>query len=166
MLRRPPRSTLFPYTTLFRSGFERPPATRPRLLTARVPARSALSSARTVSWTRWGFTSAPKTRSSSVRSFDLLPPPSRIGALRRRLGDAAWRSAGLCPVDRFVPASDLGAATAHLLADFHQPVLWPRNGALDQQQVLLRVDRVDAQAHLSDALTAEPAGHLDPLEDP
>src|SRR5256885_12578731 len=25
MIRRPPRSTLFPYTTLFRSGFDRPP---------------------------------------------------------------------------------------------------------------------------------------------
>src|SRR5436190_10627222 len=150
----------------WRHGFERPPATRPRLLTARVPARSALSSARTVSWTRWGFTSAPKTCASSVRSFDLFPSPSRTGALRRRLGDAVWRSAGLCPVDRFVPASDLGAATAHLLPDFHQPVLWPRNGAFDEQQVLLRVDRVDGQADLRYALAAQPAGHLDPLEDP
>src|SRR5204862_260433 len=78
----------------WRHGFERPPATRPRLLTARVPARSALSSARTVSWTRWGFTSAPKTCASSVRSFDLFPSPSRTGAL--------------------------GAATAHLLAHFQQ----------------------------------------------
>src|SRR2546430_9331653 len=26
MIRRPPRSTLFPYTTLFRSGFRAPPA--------------------------------------------------------------------------------------------------------------------------------------------
>src|SRR5216684_6932290 len=32
MIRRPPRSTLFPYTTLFRSpaGLRRPPAARPR----------------------------------------------------------------------------------------------------------------------------------------
>src|SRR3712207_8891942 len=29
MIRRPPRSTLFPYTTLFRSGDERVPARRP-----------------------------------------------------------------------------------------------------------------------------------------
>src|SRR5206468_2327835 len=43
------------------------------------------------------------------------PVPSRTGALRRRLGDAAWRSAGLCPIDRFVPLPALGAATAHLL---------------------------------------------------
>src|SRR5436190_2202808 len=61
----------------WRHGFERPPATRPRLFTARVPARSELSSARTVSWTRWCFTSAPKTCSLSVRSFDSFPSPSR-----------------------------------------------------------------------------------------
>src|SRR5258708_19553492 len=29
MIRRPPRSTLFPYTTLFRSGSSRPPASSP-----------------------------------------------------------------------------------------------------------------------------------------
>src|SRR3712207_9008540 len=29
MIRRPPRSTLFPYTTLFRSGSRRPPGTGP-----------------------------------------------------------------------------------------------------------------------------------------
>src|SRR3712207_8076563 len=32
MIRRPPRSTLFPYTTLFRSGCRRRPARRPRRL--------------------------------------------------------------------------------------------------------------------------------------
>src|SRR5256885_10145287 len=40
MIRRPPRSTLFPYTTLFRSGDERVPReqtpTRPRPLQVRV----------------------------------------------------------------------------------------------------------------------------------
>src|SRR3712207_8487794 len=30
MIRRPPRSTLFPYTTLFRSGCARPPSAAPR----------------------------------------------------------------------------------------------------------------------------------------
>src|SRR3712207_7404998 len=30
MIRRPPRSTLFPYTTLFRSGQRSPPVRRPR----------------------------------------------------------------------------------------------------------------------------------------
>src|SRR5256885_2728812 len=40
MIRRPPRSTLFPYTTLFRSGGRtRPPPRRPRAaLPARLPA--------------------------------------------------------------------------------------------------------------------------------
>src|ERR671936_454779 len=72
----------------WRHGFERPPATSPRVLTARVPARSA----------------------------------SSTGALGRRLGDAAWRSDGLCPADRLVPASDLGAATAPLLPYLHEAV--------------------------------------------
>src|SRR2546421_9441066 len=37
MIRRPPRSTLFPYTTLFRSRFRSRQSTRP---TARTPSRS------------------------------------------------------------------------------------------------------------------------------
>src|SRR2546422_11171800 len=36
MIRRPPRSTLFPYTTLFRSGAERGPSRRRRLSPAAV----------------------------------------------------------------------------------------------------------------------------------
>src|SRR5215211_5208983 len=43
----------------WRHGLARPPATSPRLLAARVPARAAFISARTASWTRCGFTSAP-----------------------------------------------------------------------------------------------------------
>src|SRR6266516_1083675 len=50
----------------WRHGLERPPATRPRLLPPRVAERASYSSARTVSWTRCGFISAPKTPSSSV----------------------------------------------------------------------------------------------------
>src|SRR6478609_5598744 len=123
----------------WRQGFERPPATSPRLLTPRVADRLALCSARTASWTRCGLTSAPKTPSSSVRSFAFLPVPSRTGAL--------------------------GAATAHLLPHLDQTVLRPGDGALDEQQVLLGVDRVDGQTNLRDALAAEPPGHLDPFED-
>src|SRR3712207_7958610 len=43
MIRRPPRSTLFPYTTLFRSGEHRPPDRRPPLAhaDARPPDRVA-----------------------------------------------------------------------------------------------------------------------------
>src|SRR2546426_9196886 len=39
MIRRPPRSTLFPYTTLFRSGRDHTPPRRPDVLQARVPRR-------------------------------------------------------------------------------------------------------------------------------
>src|SRR2546430_3276255 len=37
MIRRPPRSTLFPYTTLFRSSARAPPALRARVRKARAP---------------------------------------------------------------------------------------------------------------------------------
>src|SRR3712207_7957733 len=49
MIRRPPRSTLFPYTTLFRSGGVPPPAPRPvpapppQLTPGHLPRRSCLS---------------------------------------------------------------------------------------------------------------------------
>src|SRR2546426_8435334 len=39
MIRRPPRSTLFPYTTLFRSGRESGRERRPEVLAARVDRR-------------------------------------------------------------------------------------------------------------------------------
>src|SRR5438445_7300976 len=64
----------------WRHGFARPPRTSPRLLAARVPARSAFSSARTVSCTTCGFSSAPKMAASSVTSFDFLPAESSKGA--------------------------------------------------------------------------------------
>src|SRR4029077_7513631 len=124
----------------WRQGFERPPATSPRLLTPRVAARLAFSSARTASCTRCGFTSAPKTFSSSVRSFAFLPEPSRRGTL--------------------------GAVTLDLLPSLDESVFRRGDGALDEQQVQLRVDRVDGQPHLRDPLAAEAACHLDSLEDP
>src|SRR5260370_9062746 len=37
MIRRPPRSTLFPYTTLFRSPLQRQPACQPRFRPRRQP---------------------------------------------------------------------------------------------------------------------------------
>src|SRR5258707_5855414 len=43
MIRRPPRSTLFPYTTLFRSRIERRPrAPNHRVIAVRVPERRAV----------------------------------------------------------------------------------------------------------------------------
>src|SRR5438105_7686923 len=119
----------------WRHGFERPPATRPRLLPPRVAERASFSSARTVSWTRCGFTSAPKTPSSSVTLFE---------------EPRTWA---------------LGAATTLVLSHFHEPVLGPGDGALDQEQVPLRIDLVHRQPDLGDALAAHAAGHADPLED-
>src|SRR2546430_7497889 len=45
MIRRPPRSTLFPYTTLFRSEQEGPPSRRRRQRPHRHPGRRAPQSA-------------------------------------------------------------------------------------------------------------------------
>src|SRR4051794_1985431 len=119
----------------WRHGFARPPATMPRLLAPRVPARASFCSATTVSWTRCGFTSAAKTPSSSVTLFE---EPS-TGAL--------------------------GAATTGVLPDLDVPVLRARHSALDEQQVPLGVDVVHGQSDLGHALAAHPAGALDPLED-
>src|SRR5207244_5647435 len=63
----------------WRHGFERPPATRPRLLPPRVAERAAFCSARTVSWTSCGFTSAANTPSSSVTVLE-LPTTGALGA--------------------------------------------------------------------------------------
>src|SRR5437764_173926 len=122
-----------------RHGLPRPPETRPRLLAPRVPARRAFSSARTVSCTRCGLSSAPKISDSSVTCFDSFPPPSRSGAL--------------------------GAAMSTLLPHHDEAVLRAWYGALDEEQVALRVDTVDRESHLRHALAAEPAGHLHALED-
>src|SRR6185437_8670154 len=70
-----------------RHGFERPPETSPRLFAARVPLRSAFISARTVSWTTCGFSWAPKTVSSSVRSLAFLPAESKSGAFGAAISD-------------------------------------------------------------------------------
>src|ERR1041385_8969572 len=123
----------------WRHGFERPPATRPRDFEPRVPARSAFSSARTVSCTRCAFTSTPKMDSSSVTSFALVPAASSSGAL--------------------------GAAMAPVLPDLEHPALGAGYGALHEQQIALRVDRVDDEADLRAALPAHAPGHLDALED-
>src|SRR5262249_14316744 len=119
----------------WRHGFDRPPETSPRDFAPRVPARSAFSSARTASWTRCGLTSAPKTASSRTKSLAFLPVESSRGALM--------------------------LAMRLLLPDLEQPALRAGYRALDEQQVALRVDRVDDEAELRAALAAHPAGHLD-----
>src|SRR5262245_50854838 len=123
----------------WRHGFERPPATSPRDLAPRVPARSAFSSARTASCTRCCLISAPKTDSSSSTSFAALPEASSTGALL--------------------------AAMRHVLPDLEQAALGAGHGALDEQQPTLRVHRVDDETDLRAPLPAHPAGHPHALED-
>src|SRR6185503_11281008 len=103
----------------WRHGLPRPPATSPRLFADCVPARRAFISARTASWTRCGFTSDPKTPSSSAFSREDWPVTPSSGAL--------------------------GAATL-LLSDLDDAVLRPRNRTPDEQEVALGVDRVHGQA--------------------
>src|SRR2546421_9068076 len=64
MIRRPPRSTLFPYTTLFRSPTRgRAPALRAEAVRTRPPARSRLARAQASDRSRRGFdTGATLTR--------------------------------------------------------------------------------------------------------
>src|SRR5829696_40765 len=123
----------------WRHGLERPPATKPRLLPPRVPARAAFSSARTVSCTRCALGSVPNTASSSVRLFADLPALSRTGAL--------------------------GAATAFVLPDLDKAVPGARHRALDQEEIPLRIDFVHLETDLRDALAAQAAGHLLAFED-
>src|SRR5437870_7293567 len=127
-----------------RHGFERPPETSPRLFAARVPARSALNSARTTSWTRCGLTSAPKTVASSVKSFAFLPAASRTGAF------------GAVP---------LLAMMRPVLSDLDERILGAGNRALDEEEVPLRINLVDDQPDLGLSLAAHAAGHLPSLED-
>ena len=67
----------------WRQGLARPPETSPRLLLANVPARCALSSARTASWTRWGLISAAKIASASETSRAARAARVEHGCLRR-----------------------------------------------------------------------------------
>src|SRR3712207_774425 len=65
MIRRPPRSTLFPYTTLFRSSSGGPPSNAPCLTLLRV-----------------GFTEPPESPRALVVSYTTvspLPAPTRSG---------------------------------------------------------------------------------------
>src|SRR3712207_8041775 len=75
MIRRPPRSTLFPYTTLFRSRVAGSPA-RGRLLPAGGPVR--------------GRNSIPRTR--SIRRPCQRVPADRVEKPRRRQGLFRLRS--------------------------------------------------------------------------
>src|SRR3712207_8905374 len=72
MIRRPPRSTLFPYTTLFRSDHrDVPPTTRqlnPEVLSAAIDASSLPRKRDTGSRRRMGKRAAHRRRNTSTRS--------------------------------------------------------------------------------------------------
>src|SRR3712207_7592206 len=74
MIRRPPRSTLFPYTTLFRSGFNplRPPLWGPHSLNAKLPAGSRAS-----------YTDAPKYRPEISTREWVLPEQDQLSLDRK-----------------------------------------------------------------------------------
>src|SRR2546429_6067938 len=57
MIRRPPRSTLFPYTTLFRSEVTRGPSTRAQSSTAAVRPGQIRNARRAAKRPRWGSAS-------------------------------------------------------------------------------------------------------------
>src|SRR2546427_12104626 len=102
MIRRPPRSTLFPYTTLFRSN---EPALRDRL--------TALT----------GHPD-PEVRVQAARAIGSFPHPDSIAALTRLAADPAW------PV-RAQAVRSLGMiadpATLPLVRDaLHDPEWWVR----------------------------------------
>src|SRR5258706_7893992 len=61
MIRRPPRSTLFPYTTLFRSATRTARPTRSKISRSPAPPRTSFLSN---NWTRRALRSSPGRRSS------------------------------------------------------------------------------------------------------
>src|SRR5215216_3097202 len=61
--------------------------------------------------------------------------------------------------------AQLRAATALLLSDLDDAVLGAGHAALDHEQVVLGVDRVDGETDLRPPLAAHPARHLHALED-
>src|SRR3712207_8316576 len=73
MIRRPPRSTLFPYTTLFRSTMEPVPDPRRRAALHRVPERAACDGVRGLARAR-GLRRPPEPRRRVAR---LLPSRPR-----------------------------------------------------------------------------------------
>src|SRR3712207_7346459 len=66
MIRRPPRSTLFPYTTLFRSGVD-PPRDLQRLDPVDPPAVARLQVAHPTAGVEWERRGAPRRRLTGRR---------------------------------------------------------------------------------------------------
>src|SRR5690348_17854027 len=82
MIRRPPRSTLFPYTTLFRSGAFRPPpqvdSAVVRLIPHAIPLDAEVDSARIEAIVRAAFGQRRKTLSRSEEHTSELQSPVHL----------------------------------------------------------------------------------------
>src|SRR5437764_6661767 len=127
-------------------GFLPPPRTSPRVLTLCVPCRAAASWA-TTTWCISGMFACTLKMSS--------------GSSTLRVGSPS--------ADTTSTLSSEGMSLTALLrrgADQHQRALGSRDGALDQDQVLLRVDRLDGQVLHGVARVAHATGHAHPLEHP
>src|SRR2546423_63035 len=128
------------------SGFLPPPRTSPRVFTLCVPCRAAASWA-TTTWCISGMFACTLKMSSGSSTVRVGSPPA----------------------DRTSTLSSEGMSPTALLrrrADQHQRALGARDGALDQDQVLLRVDRLDGQVLHGVARVAHAPGHTHALEDP
>src|SRR5437763_2064400 len=127
-------------------GFLPPPRTSPRVFALCVPCRAAASWA-TTTWCISGML-ACTLNTSSGSSTTAVEVPSTATTLT---------------------LSSEGISAPALLrrrADQHQRTLRARDGALDQDQVLRRVDRLDGEVLHGVPDVAHPARHAYPLEDP
>src|SRR5256885_11689503 len=100
MIRRPPRSTLFPYTTLFRSVLEVADCAdvvEPALLTERDPCRvvaAVLEPAKAAEQQRLGLSRAHVSDDSAHLAAPSIPPTTPVKTRRARLQRSSRRVAG------------------------------------------------------------------------
>src|SRR2546426_3597518 len=102
MIRRPPRSTLFPYTTLFRSRFS-----RPRAPGGPGGSRCRRRTSRPTSWARaaWATTRGPRSSTATTAR-------TTCGTSSSATARASSRAAGASPPRRFRPWPTAPASTS------------------------------------------------------
>src|SRR5260370_24939438 len=95
MIRRPPRSTLFPYTTLFRSicGWQAAPAARPVSRASSITCSSTTASGCAVGWTSRG-TGWPLTRTRALEKDHAMAPGTVTRLIAEPLTEEAFRPFG------------------------------------------------------------------------
>src|SRR5438477_3386757 len=128
-------------------GFRPPPRTSPRVFTLCVPCRAAASWA-TTTWCISGMLACALKTSSGSSTVRVTVSPSAAST------PTVSSEAMSLP------------ALLRRRADQYQRALGTRDGALDEDEVLLRVDRLDGQVLHGVPHVAHLAGHAYPLEDP